>query len=132
MTTLIDNTDRAPRVGTRVYDPVGEHLTTEPGHERFQDTFIGMAHIAGTGPEGSACCECKRFGDVDGKPVKRYGFRKGTKTPGELYPGYCHRFVHGKRFQMFPGDAKSCSLFERSTHPRKFRKNPPEKEGGNA
>lgn len=103
-------------------------LVRDPAHEAVEGTYTGMAHIAGTGPDGSLCCHCTRFGNMEGNPVKRFGFRAGTLKPGTLKPGYCHRFVHGKRFQMFPANAKACSLIEPMDEPRVYRKEAPKAE----
>ena len=41
--------------------PVGEHLTAAPCDEALRQTYIGQAHIAGTGPIGATCRECRHW-----------------------------------------------------------------------
>lgn len=36
-----------------------EHLTAKEVHQPIAETFLGQAHIAGTGPEGRTCRECR-------------------------------------------------------------------------
>lgn len=36
-----------------------EHLTAKEVHRPIAETFLGQAHIAGTGPEGRTCRECR-------------------------------------------------------------------------
>lgn len=102
-----------------------DHLTQEPSHERFKDSYVGMAHIAGTGPDGTHCHMCQHYGDDLGNPVGRFGFRSGTLRPGAKKHGYCHRLVDGKVFQKFTGMAKSCSLYDPSEDQSAYTLPPP-------
>lgn len=36
-----------------------EHMTAREVHKPIADTYLGQAHIAGTGPEGRTCRECR-------------------------------------------------------------------------
>jgi hypothetical protein len=36
-----------------------EHMTAKDVHRPIADTYLGQAHIAGTGPEGRTCRECR-------------------------------------------------------------------------
>ena len=36
-----------------------EHMTAKEIHRPIADTYLGQAHIAGTGPEGKTCRECR-------------------------------------------------------------------------
>lgn len=54
---------------------VNRHLKALPEHAALCATFLGQAHIAGTGPAGKTCRECALWG------VKHY-----NKQGGGLHP----------------------------------------------
>lgn len=37
-----------------------EHMTAKEVHLPIAETYLGQAHIAGTGPEGRTCRECRQ------------------------------------------------------------------------
>jgi len=77
-----------PDVLTRIFDE-----TSEDGSAR---TPIGMAHWAGSGPEGLTCKECLHF--------------------EEKFKGRCLK-VHaltGQRGKPFPAASAACKYFEAS------------------
>ena len=120
MTTIINQIDMG-------FPKARGSLVHDPAHDAVEQTHPGMAHLAGTGPEGALCCQCRKWGVIEKRrvvPPQRYGFRKGTLRPGELYQGYCHKFVHGKRTQLFPGNAKACIFFDQRENPPVFKLSP--------
>lgn len=88
-------------------------------HKGLNETFIGMAHIAGTGPEGKSCRECSFFGERPATDKKilttpgHYGVKKGYA----LKPGRCFHPIEGKAKLKFPSTAKACRLFNQSRNP---------------
>lgn len=43
----------------------GRFLTTSETDHAIRRTFLGQAHIAGTGPAGKTCRECAFFGNME-------------------------------------------------------------------
>jgi hypothetical protein len=106
----------------------GEHMTSNDVHRPIADTFLGQAHIAGTGPVSATCRECvfwhawkwqKLAGGGGQKVAADPGyFGKGhTKTPCELKKAHCNRPIINKAHRLIPHHAKACRLFEASEHP---------------
>lgn len=106
----------------------GENLTKHPHDNAIRETFLGQAHIAGTGPAGTTCRECvfwRKFGKrrtPSGEVVEyvkepAYFGAKHAKTPCELKKQYCTRPILNKAKRMIPHTAKSCRLFEASENP---------------
>lgn len=94
-----------------------KHL--KPIHDdRMQDlirkSHPGMAHWAGTGPEGKTCRQCRFF-------YPEGHFSKSNKLyPGHLKPGACRRFqkMTGTKGEKVPHTAAACKFFsERDTPP---------------
>lgn len=78
-------------------------------------TVAGMAHFAGTGPQGATCRECK-FWTGCGKSTG-YAARRGMGG-GEIKPRACAMFK--KLMSNVTGgdirhDAAACKYFEKST-----------------
>lgn len=69
--------------------------------EKLLATHQGMAHFAGTGPQGAICKACEFFG----------GLAKGDLTR----PATCQKFrsLTGKQGQKIPPSACACKYFER-------------------
>lgn len=81
--------------------------------KRFKDSHAGMAHWAGTGPEGKTCRECQFAFDF-----KRYG--KSNKTlPGRLQNARCRKFqsMTGKQGRKLDPNTASCRFFEEHPNP---------------
>jgi len=102
------------------------HLTREPKHDRLLGTYLGMAHIAGTGPTGRTCRECVFFGkerynaetgQLQRVPHGFYSEKRQDERAGCLKPSYCLRPIVGKVKRMFPHSAPSCRLFEANETP---------------
>lgn len=110
-----------------------EHMTAAPYDGPLRETFLGQAHIAGTGPEGTTCRECvfwhkKAWRKVPGggyeeyvKAPEYFGKRHET-APNALKKHYCTRPILNKAKRLIPHDAKSCRLFEPANNPPPARK----------
>ncbi len=97
------------------------HLTREPNHDALVATFIGQAHIAGTGPEGATCRECRFWCEPDGEGTigvlwLRYSPRHKTKA-GDLKRHRCRYRIPNKPRRRVPHDAKACRFFDRNPSP---------------
>lgn len=97
----------------------GEHLNPLPHEAGIRATFLGQAHIAGTGPDGKTCRECAFYGLYLGREIVDPGhYSKKDKTrAGLLKNGSCHRFKHLKSNKRFTHEAKACLLFEQCENP---------------
>lgn len=102
---------------------ISPHMTRLPEHDAILATFIGQAHIAGTGPEGKTCRECSLWG-VKCTKNKVWGihspghFSTGNKLRGgQLKNGGCHKEIRGKASRRFPHHAPACRFFEASENP---------------
>ncbi|MGF6253807.1 hypothetical protein [Ensifer sp. LBL] len=104
-----------------------EHLTAKEVHQPIADTYLGQAHIAGTGPEGTTCRECifwhvwksKKLagGGIEKVPADPgYFGARHPKTPCELKKAFCNRPILNKANRLIPHSAKACRLFEASEH----------------
>lgn len=86
---------------------------SDPLEAAILKTFPGMAHIAGRGPEGKTCRECRRW-RVDSSEDPHYTSHK------DLKPAACGKFIammgqglKGSAPQV-PPDASACVFFEDS------------------
>lgn len=111
-------------MATKVY--VDDRLKNEPKHDALAETYVGQAHIAGTGPKGKLCHECAYWGKNEAQSYERYGYRADCKNPGRLKDGQCHKVFPQKVYQLFPADAKSCMFFEQAPAPQKLVVEKPE------
>lgn len=108
----------------------GEHLTPAPYDGAIRDTYLGQAHIAGTGPEGKTCRECKFWHQwkyskehKDRVPCTPGFFgKKHAKTPLEPKMAYCNRPILNKAKRLIPHSARACRLFEAAELPVPERK----------
>ena len=110
-----------------------EHLTGAPFDSPIRETYLGQAHIAGTGPAGTTCRECifwdlRAMRKIAGggyqeysKPYEYFGARH-QKTPCELKKRKCLRPIANKASRLIPHHAKSCRLFEPADNPPPARK----------
>lgn len=118
---------------------MAEHIEPNPRLVRLPEqaaifsTFIGQAHIAGTGPEGKTCRECALWGvkNSDG-PREWIGCpghfsHKNKRAPGQLKRGGCHYEIRGKAKRRIPHFAPSCRFFQQADHPPVPVKDAPEK-----
>lgn len=102
-----------------------DHLTAKEVHRPIAETYLGQAHIAGTGPGGATCRECvfwcliKHRKDAYGnyhetREAPGYFGKKHEKTPLELKKARCTRPILNKANRLIPHHAKACRLFEPS------------------
>ena len=66
-------------------------------HDSINASFAGMAHFAGTGPNGARCRDCKFWVDVSrrlNKPCRKF------------------KSLRGRRGPLVPGTASACKYFE--------------------
>lgn len=52
------------------------HLTAADFDCPISNTFLGQAHIAGTGPQGTTCRECKLWGKKKTPQRRRWKYRR--------------------------------------------------------
>lgn len=88
-----------------------------PEHEMIGQTYLGQAHIAGTGPEGKTCRECRWFGPPGYSGGVEKGIYASCKSGGKLRPQKCNRPIANKAPDRIPYDAKACRLFEQRDAP---------------
>lgn len=99
------------------------HLTPLPEHDRLMRTFIGQAHIAGTGPAGKTCRECALWGlkkHTDGQwfITPPGHFSASSKVcPGALKRGKCNYEIRGKSGRRIPHIAPACRFFQQAENP---------------
>jgi hypothetical protein len=92
-------------------------FTSTPGlHQtewdsKFQQTHLGQAHIAGTGPEGKTCRECKFYGS---KLKVWPDYYTSGQARNQLKQAPCGNPIPGKSSRKFPHYARSCSLFDQA------------------
>lgn len=90
------------------------HLTPAKHDAAIKQTFLGQAHIAGTGPAGTTCRECVFF-HVKGKSPGHYAKRHPEAFT--LKRGYCNRPMLNKPWRKIPHYAGACRLFEQNENP---------------
>jgi hypothetical protein len=101
-------------------------VSVDPELERKQaQTHSGMAHWAGTGPQGKTCRECKHWQLVQG--MGSYYGENGIHG-GSLKPRLCFKYMAltDTTGDFVPHHAAACRHFEESAKP------PPIRERGNS
>ncbi len=105
-----------------------QHMTRIGYEEAIERTYLGQAHIAGTGPEGTTCRHCafwkmrsyaKQVYDPDTGAWLRERLvqPKSRDKDGLLRRHPCTRPIAGKARRRIPHDALSCRLFEENPEP---------------
>lgn len=102
-----------------------EHLTPAPYDGPIRETFLGQAHIAGTGPESRTCRECvfwhqwKFCKSKDDYVPCDPGFngKRHATAPLEPKKAYCNRPILNKAKRLIPHTARACRLFEEAEKP---------------
>ena len=110
------------------------HMTPAEFDGALQKTYLGQAHIAGTGPEGKTCRECRWFFIPD---VERWvivkktgvGAYKTDKASTHDKEGMhrkmrCNRPILNKAKRRFTPFAQACRLFEQAEAPHPAIKAP--------
>lgn len=107
------------------------HLCQDAQDAKIARTYVGQAHIAGTGPADKTCRECVFFGR---------GYRKdGTLAPPSHHPvtghlqgalklGRCFKVMPNKAGNAFPHEATACRHFEQNPEPPAAQKAPKPKQ----
>jgi hypothetical protein len=93
--------------------PKHRHLSDE--ERRISETFIGQAHIAGTGPAEKTCRECAFFGVVtDFLAIDPPGYEGIAAFPEQMRmrSARCHKGLSGQAARNIPPIAKACVYFE--------------------
>jgi hypothetical protein len=82
-------------------------------------THLGQAHIAGTGPEGKTCRECRFFGllNREGEIASPGYYGKSSEFANCLKQARCHKPIPHKPKRRFPHHALACRLFEQDDSP---------------
>lgn len=101
-------------------DNLSEKLTTVPIDTLVRQSFSGMAHFAGTGPNGRTCRECIFFNHGP------YDYRaKNGKYRGEILPADCKKYqqITQCKGDAVPDVAAACKYFdENPAIPERFAK----------
>lgn len=112
---------RAPREHLLFSD----HLTEAKFDTPIRETYLGQAHIAGTGPQGKTCRECEHWHQWKYSKAKEdyvpcpsgYNGKRHKTAPLEPKKAYCNRPTLNKAKRLIPHHAKSCRLFVAADHP---------------
>jgi hypothetical protein len=102
-----------------------EGLKPVPAHAAIAATFLGQAHIAGTGPDGATCRECVFWCLIKHRKIEDGIYEKYQVAPGhfgkkhksspcELKKARCTRPILNKANRLIPHHASACRLFERN------------------
>lgn len=89
----------------------------------IRETFLGQAHIAGTGPEGKTCRECVHWCVIRTRKDGRGNYATVYEPPGyngerhksnplELRRAGCQYPIANKARKRIPHNAKACRFFE--------------------
>lgn len=108
---------------TRAHDPKTAAL--------IEASRPGMAHFAGTGPEGRTCRECihwsRKWKDIDhDESIKSGDFKRDF---GVLKPRRCRKFwrmTNHQRGKGLPHGTASCRHFDENPDPPPVSKEPPQ------
>ncbi|RVD44640.1 hypothetical protein EN742_01610 [Mesorhizobium sp. M4A.F.Ca.ET.020.02.1.1] len=102
----------------------GANLTAGAHDAAIRATYLGQAHIAGTGPQGATCRECVfwhkwKAATGGGKLPSPPGYfsKRHKASPNALKKALCTRPILNKANRLIPHDASACRLFERADHP---------------
>lgn len=106
----------------------GKGLTGNEAHSAVAKTYLGQAHIAGTGPEGKTFRECvfwhiKKYRKISDGEYESYAVHPGyfgkshKTTPCEVKKARCNRPIANKANRLIPHNAGACRLFEQEEHP---------------
>jgi hypothetical protein len=82
------------------------HLTAAPIDGAARESFAGMAHFAGTGPQFTKCRHCSHF-ESEPPPKKK-------AKPGPPKPATCRKYreITGNTGAKVPAEAASCKYYE--------------------
>ena len=80
--------------------PVDQHLHAAGFEDRIAETYLGQAHFAGSGPDGTACRNCQHWQ----REEEDFDRAKAREA-------YCEYPIPGKRRRMIPASAGSCRFY---------------------
>lgn len=119
---------------------INPHLKRSPSDELIGKTFIGQAHIAGTGPEGKTCRECQWWYVMARVNPQARPWEDNRVVPS--HPGYygpshndkpleakkakCNRPIANKSSRRIPHHALACRLFVQDDNPLPAMTDPPQ------
>ncbi|MCK1671064.1 hypothetical protein [Bradyrhizobium sp. 150] len=101
----------------KLLDPkkISAKLTMTSQEQRL--SHKGMAHFAGTGPNGRTCRECIHWDHFNGSYRKTDG--RISKAPCKMFT----ELTRGTKGMPVPDDAMACRYFEfNSSAPEKYRR----------
>lgn len=81
-----------------------EHLTAKEVHRPIAETYLGQAHIAGTGPEGKTCRECIFWHVWKSKKLAGGGYRKGARRSWLFRRAPCQDAVRAEESPLQSAD----------------------------
>lgn len=105
-----------------------EHRTRAPFDAQLSKTYLGQAHIAGTGPAGKTCRECKHWHlwepiyypeEYRKREVREWRRAEvgHKKRKGEIRDAQCNKLPDRKPDKLIPHNARACRLFEQNPSP---------------
>lgn len=104
---------------------INRHLHDAGFETAIGETFLGQAHIAGTGPDGKTCRECSLW-FIMARPDKDMPMQPSSpghrKADGELKRAKCNQPIPHKANRRVPHHAKACRFFDQSENPPVERK----------
>jgi hypothetical protein len=95
-------------------EPLQKHLTEAPIDRFARASHPGMAHFAGTGPQGKTCRECVFWAHGP------HDYRaKNGKYRGLIEPAKCNKYqqITTQAGAKVPDEAMSCRYFEQNEAP---------------
>lgn len=114
---------------------VNKGLKSAPHDAAIRATFLGQAHIAGTGPQGKTCRECVHWHvwsrvkigrDYETRPAPpSYFSHRHAEHPGEIKRARCNYPIMNKAKRAVPHHAGACRMFEQSDHVLPAKMDPP-------
>lgn len=101
-------------------------LSTAPCDAPIRNTFLGQAHIAGTGPAGKTCRECILWHEwkvlsIGGAPEPvnvGYGSNDPDAEVLMLNDAPCNKVIGRKADDKVPHSALACMFFEQNPEPQ--------------
>lgn len=103
---------------------INPHLKRHDHDDMIEKTFLGQAHIAGTGPKGKTCRECEWWHGHKGQHPGYYSHKHKDK-PLEAKKANCNRPIANKPKKRIPHYAIACRLFVENPNPMPGKTDPP-------
>lgn len=111
---------------------INDRLTSADHDGAIRETYLGQAHIAGTGPNGKTCRECahwyvEKYNPFEERHVASHpGYYGPTHTtrPLEAKNARCNRPILNKANKRIPHHARACRLFQQAENPLPAKRDP--------